>query len=225
MCVVAIEYCIFVTLVLTAGLIPNWYNTWVGTRQLLTVAILSFLLPAGLWQGFSPVAWIPICAIQGSGLTSPYQGRTVVTRGEVTLDLDDAWQRGFYLQAENCDSSPATSDGLFVYLGDRLNVVNSGDLVEVRGIVNEYYGLTEILAAPEDVQVLSSGNPHQRCRSIPTDEQAPVHISKVGRAWLPLAAGRWWTTDADDCTWLVRSIWASAMCFTMIWAGRGRIRG
>ena len=52
------------------------------------------------------------------------------------------------MQAANCDTNPATSDGIFVHLGERIDIISVGDLVEVNGTVVENYGRTEISAAP-----------------------------------------------------------------------------
>ncbi len=101
----------------------------------------------------------PVCKIQGSGFTSPQDGKTVTTRGVVYGDQDSSSRRGFYIQQENCDGKAESSDGLFVYLGVSVDLVHPGDLVEVNGQVVEYFGMTELNAAPDHVQVLSSGNP------------------------------------------------------------------
>jgi predicted extracellular nuclease len=102
---------------------------------------------------------VSICLIQGRDFSSPYAGNSILARGIVHTDLDETWKRGFFMQDENCDEDPTTSDGIFVYLGDNDGVVDSGDYVEVSGTVQEYYGLTELNVSPEDVTVLSSGNP------------------------------------------------------------------
>jgi predicted extracellular nuclease len=101
----------------------------------------------------------PICEIQGGYWSSPFDGKTVTLRGVVTLDLDETSRRGFFLQQEGCDSNSATSDGLFVYLGQAMDVVRTGDLVEVRGLVQEYYAMTEVSALPGEVAILSRDNP------------------------------------------------------------------
>jgi predicted extracellular nuclease len=103
---------------------------------------------------------VTICEIQGSGFASPYAWQTVRTQGVVFADFDQADNKGFFIQDEDCDGDPATSDGLFVYKGNnKTNVVSAGDLVEVRGTVKEYYNLTEISASLSNITVLSYGNP------------------------------------------------------------------
>ncbi|GAB4524048.1 MAG: hypothetical protein Fur0018_07340 [Anaerolineales bacterium] len=101
---------------------------------------------------------IPICAVQGNGTTSPYRGQTVTIEGLVTADFDQRPPKGFALQEPDCDSDPATSDGVFVSLGTSQDVVQPGDRVRVSGVVEEHYGLTHLAAAPADVAILSQGN-------------------------------------------------------------------
>ncbi len=96
------------------------------------------------------------CMIQGGGFSSPFAGQSVRTRGVVYADLDETAKRGFFIQQENCDEDPWTSDGIFIYLGNRMDVVRLGDRVEVAGQVKEYYGLTEISTSPDLVTVLSN---------------------------------------------------------------------
>ena len=148
-----------------------------------------------------------ICALQGGGYSSPYYGWMVRTYGVVTLDLDGTWLKGFYMQASPCDGLPGTSDGIFVYLGESADVVTMGDFLEVSGQVNEYYGLTEILASPGDINILSSGNPLP-----PAVELAPPMENEAARAYfearenmyVSLGQGRVvGPTDADERSWLV----------------------
>jgi predicted extracellular nuclease len=104
-------------------------------------------------------SWVPICDIQGRGFSSSYDGQTVRFGGLVVADLDTTAEKGFFLQAPGCDEDASSSDGVRVYLGARLDVVQPGDEVEVVGQVKEYFGETELTVNPENVLVLSSGNP------------------------------------------------------------------
>jgi predicted extracellular nuclease len=66
---------------------------------------------------------------------------------------------GFYLQEEDpdADTDPMTSEGIFVYDGYSPAVdVQVGDLVRVRGIVAEYFNLTE-LTSVSDVEYCGTG--------------------------------------------------------------------
>ncbi len=80
---------------------------------------------------------VSIYAIQGEGHVSPFEGERVVTTGIVTAAGSD----GFYLQDAEGDNNEATSDALFVFLGDEPRsepTVSVGDEVEVRGSVSEF---------------------------------------------------------------------------------------
>lgn len=148
-----------------------------------------------------------VCELQGAGSSSPYSGEQVQTEGMVHLDLDDTSRKGFFLQHENCDPDPLTSDGIFVYLGEQGNRVASGDNVRVNGRVQEYYGLTEIASSPSNISVLSHNN------SLP----APVSFDPppervAGSAYLETLEGMRLgfnearvvgPTDTNDRTWVV----------------------
>ncbi len=106
----------------------------------------------------------PLHEIQGSGSVSPMLGQTVTAQGIVTGDFQngdaDAQNNisGFYLQEENPDGDPATSDGVFVFDGATPLVdVNAGDRVIVEGTVNEYFSETQISAARVEVITASAG--------------------------------------------------------------------
>ncbi len=99
----------------------------------------------------------PICVLQGDYFTSVYTGQVVRTEGVVFADLDATSNKGFYIQQENCDGDPATSDGIFIDLGEKKDVVTVGDHVEVQGVVLEDYGNTEIDVITGAVTVLASG--------------------------------------------------------------------
>jgi predicted extracellular nuclease len=176
------------------------------TLNLIFAALLFFSFTTAL---ASPPRSIPICSIQGSGFSSLFQGRTVRTQGVVTMDLDQASQRGFFLQAAGCDNLPSTSDGIFVFLGQRIDSVTPGDRVEVTGLVNEYYGQTELQVAPANVILLSHGNP------LPSMiELNPPFSNEAARAYFESLEGMVvglnqglvvGPTDAEDQTWLVNA--------------------
>jgi hypothetical protein len=63
------------------------------------------------------------------------------------------------MQQENCDADENTSDGLFVLLEEKGEVVSVGDEVSVQGEVVEWYGLTGVRTTMEGVNLLSSGSP------------------------------------------------------------------
>jgi predicted extracellular nuclease len=157
----------------------------------------------------NPPNYLPVCSIQGSGFRSPFLGRTVRTEGVVTMDLDQVSQRGFFLQATNCDNRLSTSDGIFVYLGERIDMVSSSDRVEVIGSVEEYYGQTELLVAPENVNVLSHGNPLPAVVELnppfPNDA-ARSYFESLEGMYVGLSRGLVvGPTDAENQTWLVNA--------------------
>ena len=169
------------------------------------VVLLFWLSPALT----SLPRYMSICSIQGSGFSSPYQGWTVRTQGVVTLDLDQASQRGFFLQAPGCDNLPSTSDGIFVFLGERIDVVSSGDRVEVTGSVDEYYGHTELQVAASNVTLLSHGNPLPAVVQLNPpfqNEAARLYFESLEGMYAGLIRGSVvGPTDADDRTWLVNA--------------------
>ncbi len=102
--------------------------------------------------------------VQGSGSASSFDGQNVTVRGIVTGDFqhNDADMRselnGFYLQEENADADPATSDGVFVFDGSTPSVdVSVGDRVTVDGAVTEYFGETRIIASNVEITAAGAG--------------------------------------------------------------------
>ena len=168
---------------------------------------------------------VPICQIQGSGLTSPYAGQVIQTQGIVTADLDETSHKGFYIQVENCDANPGTSDGVFVYLGEKNDTITEGDFVQINGTVVEDYGFTQVESS--DVQILSSNNPlptpielqppfdNATARNyFETLESMLVHIS-LARVVGP--------TDSQGDTWVIRSDLGLDRVFQGDPAGTGEI--
>ena len=174
---------------------------------LASIVFLAGFFTLNVWAEVTSLT--PVCRIQGKNETSPYWGDVVITRGVVYADQDNTSRRGFYIQKENCDSEPATSDGIFVYLGEAQDIVSQGDLVEVRGRVDEYYGLTELKASEDGVSVISIGNILPKPVSLNPPFDIPsareyyetfegMHV-KVEDA---LTVG---PTDASARSWVVRS--------------------
>jgi uncharacterized repeat protein (TIGR01451 family) len=139
-------------------------QTAVIANQHYAISAANFITPTfGLTVETLVVSGtLSIHHIQGARHFSLLDGAMVRgVQGVVTAVGDD----GFYLQDPNPDDNEATSEGIFVYVGDVPDVA-VGDLVSVTGRVHEYYqggvssgnlSTTEI----EDVTVavLSSGNP------------------------------------------------------------------
>ena len=83
-----------------------------------------------------------IWEIQGSGLASPFAGSAVTTLDNVVTCLAP---NGFYVQtpAARTDGVLATSDGIFVFTSTPPVGIAVGDVVDVSGVVVEFFGLTE----------------------------------------------------------------------------------
>lgn len=102
-----------------------------------------------------------IMQIQGTGTKSAYAGQTVAVTGVVTGSYQALPLQGFFLQAASGDGDAATSDGIFVFHGDRSpGEIRQGDSVDVIGVVREAYGRTtiDVSQAASSVTRRSSGN-------------------------------------------------------------------
>jgi uncharacterized protein len=86
-------------------------------------------------------------AIQGRGMATSLDGSTVTTQGVVVADFEGPAPalRGFYLQDLAGDGDPATSDGIFIFNGDR-DDVRVGDVVRVTGVAGEAREQTQVAA-------------------------------------------------------------------------------
>jgi len=88
----------------------------------------------------------PIYTIQGTGEASPFVGNnmTYTTQGVVVGDFQGSTGlNGFYIQDATGDGNSATSDGIFVFAPNSIDV-NVGDVVQVTGKVSEFFNLTQI---------------------------------------------------------------------------------
>jgi predicted extracellular nuclease len=92
--------------------------------------------------------------VQGNGAISPFAGAGVITSGIVTARKSN----GFFMQDPVPDADPATSEGIFVFVGG-LPAVAVGDAVTVTGTATEFFNLTQISSSPANVSISSSGNP------------------------------------------------------------------
>ncbi|MCB9418367.1 MAG: lamin tail domain-containing protein [Ardenticatenaceae bacterium] len=98
---------------------------------------------------------VPIWAIQGDGMQSPYVRSEATTVGVVTAVFPDLG--GFWLQTLDPDGNPATSDGLFVLLDEAGVDVAEGDLLQITGRVREISGQTTLdPQTPEDIVELGT---------------------------------------------------------------------
>jgi uncharacterized repeat protein (TIGR01451 family) len=104
---------------------------------------------------------VPIYAIQGPGFASPYKLSFVDTAGVVTGIFPEL--EGFWIQGLESDGDPATSEGVFVFTGDSLDLaadISVGDLAQVYGRVRERSDQTELhVTVAGDVVVTDSNLP------------------------------------------------------------------
>jgi predicted extracellular nuclease len=99
-----------------------------------------------------------ISTIQGSGSSSPEVGNQAVIEGVVVGDFQDFGQLGgFFVQEEDfdTDNDKNTSEGIFVF--DFSDAVDMGDVVRVRGTVDEFFGQTQITSVT-GAEVCASGS-------------------------------------------------------------------
>ena len=109
---------------------------------------------------------LTIGQIQGPGDISPLVNQQVEFRGLVTGFLEDRNSAGitFYtLFVQDLpgyeDADPQTSDAIALFLGRRRPAYDPGDLLQVSGLVTEFYGLTEIDDQDLQITVESTGHP------------------------------------------------------------------
>jgi hypothetical protein len=101
-----------------------------------------------------------IAEVQGAGDVSPLVNQTVTVEGIVVADFQAEGELGgFFIQAPDTetDDDPRTSEGLYVFGSGNGVDVQVGDRVQVRGLVAEYNGLTE-LTTPQ-ISVLAKAQP------------------------------------------------------------------
>ncbi|MCG8699281.1 MAG: hypothetical protein MI922_14595, partial [Bacteroidales bacterium] len=106
-----------------------------------------------------------IAEIQGDGMKSPIENSKVTTAGIVTKIFKDVEPyagagykgdlAGFFIQNTTDDGNNATSNGVYIY---DFNPVNIGDSVVIEGTVAEYYELTQVKKVTS-LEIVSSGNP------------------------------------------------------------------
>jgi uncharacterized repeat protein (TIGR01451 family) len=100
---------------------------------------------------------VPIWAIQGPGMASPYVGDQVTTEGIVTGIFPELG--GFWIQESETDDDPATSAGLFILSSDLEPAIALGDGMRVSGNIRERSGQTVLeIVNTGDVQILTTGN-------------------------------------------------------------------
>ena len=136
-------------------------------RKMILIAVLGLTACSGA-SGQATIG-----DIQGSGASSPLRDQQVSITGIVSGDFQNADDDqsnnlgGFFMQDEEPDTNPRTSDGIFVFDGPSPRVdVQPGDKVRVDGKVQEHYGETQIAASR--VSIVGKGS------VAPTDVSIPV---------------------------------------------------
>ncbi|AQS37999.1 GlyGly-CTERM domain [Shewanella psychrophila] len=106
----------------------------------------------------------PIYKVQGAGDSSPlvpdgeYVSVDTVTIKGIVTARGESLQKGFYLQEAQGDGSPYTSDGVFVYLGNKAaDGIQPGVEVCVKGLVQEMYGQTQIAGDATKIEIGEQG--------------------------------------------------------------------
>ncbi|MEM1176525.1 MAG: lamin tail domain-containing protein, partial [Pseudomonadota bacterium] len=133
---------------------PDVTGTEPRVRHSTAMGSGGALFSPGTASDGMPFIGCPVAAsindVQGFGGDSPLRDSRVIVVGTVTALSTN----GFFIQTAG-DGDPATSDGVFVFTGDTPNV-DVGQEVEVNGVVDEFFGLTQITGGPE-VTVLGDG--------------------------------------------------------------------
>lgn len=128
---------------------------------------------------------------------STYEGQVVTVEGIVTATGFDGYADNIYIQMPD----GGMWSGIYVYIsGDTL--LSQGDLVEVTGEVQEYYGLTE-LSWVQEINVISSGNPLPEPLMVTTEdlsgneayEGVLVEVNDVYVSSEPNDYGEWYVVD------------------------------
>lgn len=114
--------------------------------------------------GIVPPTVYKIHEVQGATLASPLVGQTVKVSAIVTASYQNSDQlSGFFIQEEDADidADDNTSEGIFVYCNSCPDAVAIGDLVEVTGLVAEFFGMTQIdvTAGGSSVSIVDNNQP------------------------------------------------------------------
>ncbi len=122
---------------------PDGTDTAMNNVDLITSCISPGGANTDRSTGCTPTGPVfEIYEIQGSGLASPFDGSAVTTLDNVVTCLATD---GFFMQTPTArtDGVLATSDGIFVFTGGAPSVI-VGDIVKVTGLVDEFFGFTEL---------------------------------------------------------------------------------
>ncbi|OQX53783.1 MAG: hypothetical protein B5M53_06580, partial [Candidatus Cloacimonas sp. 4484_209] len=134
---------------------------------------------------------------------SPYLDSIVTVQGIATVSQGVYSAKEYYIQ-----DGEGAWNGIMIYDADTTRNIKEGDLVEVTGKVNEYYGKTEI-GYLDNVTVLSHGNKLPRAHLIPTDsvntepyEDVLIRCDNAVVTDLPNNYGEWRIDDGSGKCWV-----------------------
>ncbi|WP_404289152.1 ExeM/NucH family extracellular endonuclease [Glutamicibacter arilaitensis] len=133
--------------------------------------------------------------IQGTEDATGMAGQQVNIRGVVTGAYSEGGIRGFYVQTAGSGSeiSSAGSSAIFVYSPDGVGKVAVGDHVQVSGKVSEYYGMTQISASDQSIEVLVE--PAEAVKPLAIDIPATDAERERFEAMLIDPQGQWTVAD------------------------------
>ncbi|GGF36097.1 hypothetical protein GCM10010922_09080 [Microbacterium sorbitolivorans] len=126
-----------------------------------------------------PGQTVKISEVQGTGETSPLNGKTVTVQGVVTADYRDGGFNGFTMQDPTGDPNDGASDAIFIYGNSARAEI--GQSVEVTGVVSEYQGITEITptAVTALTESLGEVTPITSWAGLETDAGKLAHQSEL----------------------------------------------
>ncbi|MCA9948091.1 MAG: ExeM/NucH family extracellular endonuclease [Anaerolineales bacterium] len=124
--------------------------------------------------------------VQGSGSSVTAPGTTVTVEGVVVGDYQGSDElSGFFLQEEDSDADgdANTSEGIFVYCGGCAVAVAEGNIVEVTGLQEEYFNMSQIdvpAATGGSVVVVNAGDNSGLVTAATIDLPAPASTAAEG---------------------------------------------
>jgi hypothetical protein len=130
----------------------------------------------------------PLANPSGNGTSSIlYDVRGVVTQRTLARTATGAAQNGFFLQSRTGheDGDPASSDGIFVFMGTFTSLIGGyvptvGDEIVIRARVSEYFSMTQLSGASL-VTKLAEGVPASEVRV--DDATPPGDLAAAERFW------------------------------------------
>jgi 5'-nucleotidase len=126
------------------------------------------------------IGLVSIAEIQGTGAASPHAGAIASTQGIVTAAYPTGGLNGFVIQTPGTGgdtdlSARAGSDAIFVYSPATTATVTPGSYVQVKGLISEFGGLTELTVAAGSITDLGA---------------APAPVAPISAPWPATAADR-----------------------------------